>query len=105
MRDEFALSPILTANQVTALRNLIALAYKIKCKWENKLKKGEVRKEGGQETVCIRNRWATKWEKNEIKKNNNFYLEIKIHNESRKLKEMCANNEELKINTLNLRLI
>jgi hypothetical protein len=60
MRDEFALSPILTANQVTALRNLIALAYKIKCKWENKLKKGEVRKEGGQETVCIRNRWATK---------------------------------------------
>lgn len=45
---EIALRKILTANNVTEERNLGTLAYKMKCKWEDQVKKGELRLRGGQ---------------------------------------------------------
>jgi hypothetical protein len=39
MNEEIAVRKILTSNKVTDLRSLGTLAYKIKCKYENQLKK------------------------------------------------------------------
>jgi hypothetical protein len=38
-----------TVKNATEQRNLGALAYKIKCKWENQVKKAELRLAGEQE--------------------------------------------------------
>jgi hypothetical protein len=53
MNEELALRQLLTGNKVTELRNLGTLAYKIKCEWENQLKKTELRLEGELELVCV----------------------------------------------------
>jgi hypothetical protein len=39
INEELALRKLLTGNKNTELRNLGTLEYKIKCKWENQLKK------------------------------------------------------------------
>ena len=43
---------ILTRKNVKELRNLGTLAYKIKCKWENQVKKAVLRFGGGEERHC-----------------------------------------------------
>jgi hypothetical protein len=42
------LRKILTGNKVKELRNLSTLAYKIKCKWENQVKKAVHIEDGGR---------------------------------------------------------
>jgi hypothetical protein len=47
-----ALKKIHTGSKDNALRNLGALAYKIKCKWENQVKKVALRLGRGEELDC-----------------------------------------------------
>jgi len=41
--EEIVFRKILTAKNATEQENLGTLAYKIKCKWENQVKKAELR--------------------------------------------------------------
>jgi hypothetical protein len=56
-------------------------------------------------SLCTESVGYQREKKMKLRKINSLDLEIKTHSESRKLKEMCTNNEEFKINTYNLRLI
>jgi hypothetical protein len=47
--EEIAFRKICTVKNATEQRNLGTLAYKIKCKWENQVKKAELRLAGEQE--------------------------------------------------------
>jgi hypothetical protein len=47
LTEEIALRKLLTANNATELRNLGAVAYKSKCKWQLQLEKTEPKLEGG----------------------------------------------------------
>jgi hypothetical protein len=45
---------ILTVKKATEHRNLGTLIYNIQCKWENQVKKEELRLQGEGELYCIR---------------------------------------------------
>jgi hypothetical protein len=52
INEEIARRKILTGSKVKKLRNLGALTYKLKCKWENQVKKVVLRLGGGEELDC-----------------------------------------------------
>jgi hypothetical protein len=52
INEEILLIQILAVKNAIKQRNLVTLAYKVKCKWENQLKKSELNLRGEGEAVC-----------------------------------------------------
>jgi hypothetical protein len=53
IKKDVASRKIFTAKNVTEQRNLGAIAYEIKCKWENHVKKAELGCGGEEEVDCM----------------------------------------------------